>query len=1695
MAEVIWQNTFDGTSGAVTTVTSGFYGDPLAFVSGATSYTQAQRSHGSGAMQVGTTDDSGTVQIEADYTLNWGGCFYIHVPVGGYLTVALNSTTIIELDDDRGIYRMGSLDVAQYADDLIGRWIRVYVRGYEISGSYQNTVGVRWTEPIDQQFPVSDQMWAWSTGNVQDVDYIEITSGGFDTPPAFVDSVRLWKDIDPADSAVPAPYEVGSDTLLENTLDGPDGTTITTTNSGDYGDPASFVQQGPTYSDAFGISGDSSARLVGTGASNANITWNFTPSRAQWSVRFYALVPGDGRFVFNPNGTGTLTISPGDSNYAWSGEDISTDAANLVDQPLRVEMLVVDYTATLRIWWTDIHSNDNPDLEETVDTSSWGPLASVQFQGGNNTTEGAYVSDMVFRQGEWIGPIDYIPPTATAEVAFSGTAVGTPDIGGFVQADVAYDAEASAHKSVEVEVAAQVNYSGEVEHDAREIGLASGSVVYDGEVEGTTARIDVAETDIEYVGEVDWQTGRSGEGSTDVTYQGAAQGESRLTLPDVTRVGLRYRLVAYDPNGQSRGQIPLPLNFALGVPLNDLPSLSLEYLRSAPGYEYLDSYCEVAVELAPLNSQAFGEYPGMRFINIRSQGDSADRTGNMKFTMPHYGWQLRKARIITGLNTEEQRTFTNATFGQIMHTLLSEAQSRGWNPGMSWDFTPQRDSAGQVWDDVYTIAFDAGQDLWTILDTFSQQHACDFQFHRRMLRMFNADTALNRNRANQAVLHLGRDISSAPNDWSSEELASRVHVRGDDLRSITMTVPNAQQPWGQWETYIKQSGVTDYGTLNKLGSWMLEKARQPLVQMTRGILFPTAQYIPFRDYQPGDYITAPGDVDSPFNHLPQRELRVQQITLTSSQEQGMEGALVLNERFIENALRRDRILNALTGGAGSNPGGGGGGTPPREDTRTPRAPQGLVVGSDTFINEIGEPRGQITASWAPVTEATNGTEMDISAYEVFIRWAAFGETFSLRTTVDHPDTTAFMSPFDPDEVYEVRVRAVGRNQRRSAFSSTVPVFVDRDAEAPDIPSTPILDSRLGVVRVTWDGLSVFGTPMDLDFDYVAVWMSETASEEDGWERVDTLYRQGVSAIPDLPYDTEIYFRFTAVDRSNNESEPSAMASISVQQLVPGDITPGSIGYELLAEGAVRDDILADDAVRNRHIAAGEVTGEKIRAYSIFADRIAVGNTRNLLTDPKHTDGDLRDLRLEYSTGEWEYRFDSVTQQDAPMLARVNNANGTYQFHWIQSVDAESIVDPHGYISVAAEMGRLVSTARVTVSGITSGTVVVGIYARFLDRQGNEISGEVAVISPVTYQSTTTDDEITSNNGAGIPEEAAYALVFAQVIFTATNENTWVRISRPFAALTNGQVLIENGAVSANKIAANAITADKIDVGAVTAVAIAADAITTDKLAANAITAKHTITGALIQTTAQANRGLKITSTGLQGFDNVGNTTFSYSSATGVVRTTGRFQTGVTTGNNLVLDANLYAGRPAVQFNTGNSSALQPVMYAMGAESSDYRSGSLLIHGRETRVNDTGRQTLQLYAGNGSGASLSQEYGSYSGIGVFYENWFLGLRGRVSSGTTRLGYMLYGRSTASTSYSDPFTASWTFTYGSPAPNGGRLVQATAYTRNVLIDASANVVNNYLGSSVIRARKPVETSSSYSIRVQYYILWTETGWNTH
>lgn len=148
-----------------------------------------------------------------------------------------------------------------------------------------------------------------------------------------------------------------------------------------------------------------------------------------------------------------------------------------------------------------------------------------------------------------------------------------------------------------------------------------------------------------------------------------------------------------------------------------------------------------------------------------------------------------------------------------------------------------------------------------------------------------------------------------------------------------------------------------------------------------------------------------------------------------------------------------------------------------------------------------------------------------------------------------------------------------------------------------------------------------------------------------------------------------------------------------------------------------------------------------------------------------------------------------------------------------------------------------------------------------------------------------NNAVLSQNGlihlAAIPAVSTWMQVTATVVVPAG-----VTLIRPFVGVNHttgslwiddvstkvqlGGTLIADGAVTTNKVAANAIKANNLDVGAVTAVSIATDAVTTDKLDANAINAKHTLTGPLIRTAVSGAR-TEMTNQGIQVLDTSGST--------------------------------------------------------------------------------------------------------------------------------------------------------------------------------------------------------------------------------
>ncbi|WP_433426376.1 hypothetical protein ACQP1V_42780 (plasmid) [Microtetraspora malaysiensis] len=715
----------------------------------------------------------------------------------------------------------------------------------------------------------------------------------------------------------------------------------------------------------------------------------------------------------------------------------------------------------------------------------------------------------------------------------------------------------------------------------------------------------------------------------------------QVIIPGETqRFGLR--LVAYAPNGPRRGPLQ-PLEYEAAWPLDDVPALKVSYTAHVPGAGLLAVPCEVAVEV--WDGTAWAEPPDSRFLRIVRDGNESDPTSARSYELPGYAWMARKLVLYPPASVDAlvdgKRPFLSATPGQILQTWLAEGRARGAVPGFGWDFTTTHDSNGAPWAKIITIYYEPGMDLLTCLINLSEQGMVDWQMQGRTLRVFNADTVLARDLASGTApvdLKFGRDVVEAPTKGTLEDAASAVLVVGDEGMRLELTNPGATAPWGRWEQYIGQGGVSDPGTATLLAQSALERAGRERVQVTRGITPQAARWLPWRDYRPGDQILAPSD------HGAMESLRVRQVTLTMGRD-GIAGNLVLNDRFLEREIRQSRRTAGIVGGSTADGGSGARPAPESPTARVPAAPQGLIVDAQAYVDMAGFPQGLAVATWGAVITDVGGVAVDTDGYELFVRVNEFGAPWFMVVATDRSDTSATVSPLVVGGEYAFKVRATCRGVK-GEFSAVVAVTIPDDVTPPPVPTAPTLSTRLGQIYVTWDGLGEGDVPMPSDFRAVRVWMQDPLAP--GGQVVGYLDAAGSVVVPHQPYGADREFWFTSVDRSGNESGESVHAFVATASLVdtdvigeiidgaeniidgtiPGDakITANSITGRLIRAleiqaghiqsnaitadkidvGAVRASHIAVDAVEARHIKAGAVTASKISADAVQAGNIAAG---------------------------------------------------------------------------------------------------------------------------------------------------------------------------------------------------------------------------------------------------------------------------------------------------------------------------------------------------------------------------------------------------------------------------------------------------------------------------------------------------------
>lgn len=694
---------------------------------------------------------------------------------------------------------------------------------------------------------------------------------------------------------------------------------------------------------------------------------------------------------------------------------------------------------------------------------------------------------------------------------------------------------------------------------------------------------------------------------------------------------LHARLVAYRPFGARIGVLAEPVSFSASMLHNDDGAISIEYSMLSGDAQAFDRELtdglEVAVEVS--DGTGYREPDNARFVITGRSGKTDDRTRTVTYSGQSISWLLSKAEnndsshLLSDGDNKGKRPFYSSNPGVILKTLLDENRQRGGvATGLTLGFDTAKDSNGDAWNRKYTLYYSLGTDLQTILSSLVNGGGCDWRTSGRTLKMWNADSnALSRDLSRSVILRLARDISEAPYEESIADLASTILVEGDNDLLFRMDNPAAPTPWGKWESYSSQGGVSDKDTAQAFMQSTLDDAARVRGQYTRDLVIVEVDSLPLVDYHAGDWITAPT-----VSHG--EKVRVQEIDLSMRQNEGLSCSIALNDIKYDASVRQAKKIKGITGGAALSGSEGGTTASSDRDHRVPKAPLGLIVQTDAYIGSDGYAHGLATAMWSAVTQATNDTAIEISNYSVEWKLRKDGAPWHSAGTTDK--TQLGFGGLDCGTQIEVRVRAVPTySDKFGEWSEVFVATVESDVTPCSVPSKPVLSSELGVVTIHWDGKTAAGTSMEPDFDHIEVGEGAT---ESGMKVVSaTQAGQGDYIVTGLSIGSQHGYALRSVDHAGNKSSWSDTAMVTVASAVPQE-TLDSINQDIAkaeaeakaakttADGknrifaqmsepthsGLRNGDLWYELDRDGHIGSVHVwNGMKFTAYSLVADSLLV----------------------------------------------------------------------------------------------------------------------------------------------------------------------------------------------------------------------------------------------------------------------------------------------------------------------------------------------------------------------------------------------------------------------------------------------------------------------------------------------------------
>lgn len=200
-----------------------------------------------------------------------------------------------------------------------------------------------------------------------------------------------------------------------------------------------------------------------------------------------------------------------------------------------------------------------------------------------------------------------------------------------------------------------------------------------------------------------------------------------------------------------------------------------------------------------------------------------------------------------------------------------------------------------------------------------------------------------------------------------------------------------------------------------------------------------------------------------------------------------------------------------------------------------------IANAPTGVSLAGEDQDAVTISWNPPDGDVSGARpASVIGYNVYRR-AAKRDSFNKPLNSEPITETSFIDrdfKYQAAYVYVVRALSQGRSGLIESADSLPLEVKPVDTFKPAAPDPVSIASANGVISLFWP------TSPERDVVGYNVYRAETASaDERDWVKLNAEPHEPVTFRDDRVITGQKYFyRVTAVDRFNNESKPSAVAS-------------------------------------------------------------------------------------------------------------------------------------------------------------------------------------------------------------------------------------------------------------------------------------------------------------------------------------------------------------------------------------------------------------------------------------------------------------------------------------------------------------------------------------------------------------------------